>query len=44
MGGLDKEDNPLKSVECFNSEVQEWIQLQPLTSKRRLMAVVSVGN
>ena len=50
LGGLDDHDEPVHCVESYDPSyseggvVGEWMELQPLTSRRRLMAVASVGN
>ena len=44
LGGLDDHDDPVHCVESYDPAYSEWMELQPLTSRRRLMAVASVGN
>ena len=43
LGGLDKDDRPLDDVQSYDPLTREWMQLPKLTTKRRLMAVASVG-
>ncbi|XP_063694566.1 kelch-like protein 12 [Bolinopsis microptera] len=43
LGGLDKDDRPLDDVQSYDPLTREWMQLPNLTTKRRLMAVASVG-